>query len=46
MKNGAGIIQIGDFKAPIKHDSLAREKGEFTISFASGECAVRNVLVK
>ena len=38
-------IQIGDYVASLRHGSLARDKGEFTISFASGECAVRKVSV-
>lgn len=38
----ANII-YGDYKATLKHESIGRKKGEFTISFASGEIAVRNV---
>jgi hypothetical protein len=39
-------VTIGKFSETLKHASIAREKGEFTISFASGECAVRNVNIK
>lgn len=45
-KGNTGHIQIGDYKATLKHGSIGRKKGEFTISFASGECAIRNVQVK
>lgn len=45
IKGNQGDITIGDYSAKLKHGSLARKKGEFTISFASGECAVRNVSV-
>ncbi|MCB1122722.1 MAG: hypothetical protein KJT03_14310 [Verrucomicrobiae bacterium] len=46
INGDTGVIQIGDYKATLKHGSLARRKGEFTISFAFGSCAVRNVSVK
>jgi hypothetical protein len=36
-------ITYGDYKATLNHESIGRKKGEFTISFASGEIAVRNV---
>lgn len=36
-------IMYGDYKATLKHEAIARKKGEFTISFASGEIGVRNV---
>jgi hypothetical protein len=42
-KGDTGQIQIGDYTATLHHGSIGRKKGEFTISFASGECAVRNV---
>lgn len=45
IKGDKGEITIGDYSAKLKHGSLARKKGEFTISFASGECAIRNVSV-
>ena len=45
-KGNTGHIQIGDYKATLNHGSIGRKKGEFTISFASGECAIRNVRVK
>ena len=46
IKGDKADIQIGDYSASLQHGSLARDKGEFTISFASGECAVRKVSVK
>ena len=39
-------IQIGDYKADLKHGSIGRKKGEFTFSFAFGSCAIRGVSVK
>ena len=36
-------ITYGKFKKTFTHESIGRKKGEFTISFASGEIAVRNV---
>jgi hypothetical protein len=45
-KGNTGHIQIGDYKAELNHGSIGRRKGEFTISFASGQCAIRNVMVK
>ena len=39
-------IQIGDYKADLKHGSIGRKKGEFTFSFAFGFCAIRGVSVK
>jgi hypothetical protein len=36
-------ITYGDYKVTLKHEAIGRKKGEFTISFASGELAVRNV---
>lgn len=36
-------ITYGDYKATLKHVAIGRKKGEFTISFASSEIAVRNV---
>ncbi len=39
-------LQIGKFSETLQHASIAREKGEFTISFASGECAIRKVSIK
>ena len=39
-------VTIGKYSETLKHASIAREKDEFTISFASGECAVRKVSIK
>lgn len=39
-------VMIGKYSETLKHASIARDKGEFTISFASGECAVRKVSIK
>lgn len=39
-------VTIGKYSETLQHASIAREKGEFTISFASGECAVRKVSIK
>lgn len=39
-------VTIGKYSETMKHASIAREKGEFTISFASGECAVRKLCIK
>jgi hypothetical protein len=36
-------ITFGDYNAALKHEAVGRKKGEFTISFASGQIAVRNV---
>ena len=38
-------ITLGDYTAKLNHPSIGRKKGEFTISFASGECAIRGVSV-
>jgi hypothetical protein len=43
FKGDAAEVTYGDYKATLKHESIGRKKGEFTISFASGEIAVRNV---
>jgi hypothetical protein len=40
-----GEITLGDYTAKLKHHSLGRKKGEFTISFAGGTCAVSKVSV-
>lgn len=45
MADGKGHLKIGDYEAELDHGSLARVKQEFTISFASGSCAVRGVKV-
>lgn len=34
---------FGDYHAKLEHESIGRKKGEFTISFASGDIAVRDV---
>ena len=36
-------ITYSDYTGVLKHEAIGRKKGEFTISFASGEFAVRNV---
>lgn len=46
MTEGGGRLQLGDYTANLDHESLARLKQEFTISFASGSCAVREVSVQ
>lgn len=38
-------VKIGDYSARLRHPSIGRRKGEFTISFALGECAFRKVWV-
>lgn len=43
FRGNTADITYGDYKATLKHESIGRKKGEFTISFASGEIAVRNV---
>ena len=45
MKAGKGTLSVGDYAIDLEHGSLARLKKEFTISFASGSCAVRGVNV-
>lgn len=39
-------VVFGDYKTTLNHKSIGRKKGEFTISFAEGELAVRNVRLK
>lgn len=46
MAGGKGALSIGDYGIDLDHESLARLKQEFTISFASGSCAVRGVSVR
>lgn len=46
IQGDEGTIQLANYSAKLKHGSLARKKGEFTISFASGECAIRQVSIK
>ncbi|MFK8111393.1 MAG: hypothetical protein AB8B91_04305 [Rubripirellula sp.] len=43
IKDDKADLLIGDRVLKLQHASLARTKGEFTISFASGELAVRDV---
>ncbi|TWU06357.1 hypothetical protein [Stieleria varia] len=45
IKGDEADVMIGNYKTKIKHPSIAREKGEFTISFASGKFAVRDFRV-
>ena len=46
MTEGGGRLQLGDYTADLDHESLARLKQEFTISFAAGSCTVRGVSVQ
>lgn len=46
MNEGRARLQIGDYMADLDHESLTRLKQEFTISFASGSCAVRGVRIQ
>jgi len=46
FKGNTAQIAYGDYKTTLTHESIGRKKGEFTISFASGEIAVRNVQLK
>lgn len=43
FKGKTADVTYGDYNARLKHESIGRRKGEFTISFASGELSVRNV---
>ncbi len=45
LEGNRAVVSIGDYTETLEHASIARPKGEFTISFASGELAVRNVKV-
>ncbi len=45
IKGGKGEIRIGDFEGRFEHACFSRKKGEFTISFAFGDLAVRKVRV-
>ncbi|MGB0578681.1 MAG: hypothetical protein ACPGVU_03165 [Limisphaerales bacterium] len=45
FKGDVAQVKIGDYSARLKHASIGRKKGEFTISFALGECSFRNVSV-
>lgn len=38
-------MRIGDYTAELKHASIGRKKGEFTLSFAGGSLAMRDVRV-
>lgn len=46
MAGGKGALSIGDYAIDLDHESLSRLKQEFTISFASGSCALRGVRVQ
>lgn len=46
FRGNTAEVTYGDYKATLKHQSIGRKKGEFTISFASGSIAVRNVHLK
>lgn len=39
-------VKIGQYEATLTHESIARQKGEFTISFASGELDIKPVTLK
>lgn len=43
FKGDTATITYGDYSEELTHPSIGRKKGEFTISFASGELSVRNV---
>lgn len=45
FKGNEATIKIGDYSTNINEVAAGREKGEFTISFAAGELAVRNVKI-
>jgi hypothetical protein len=43
FRGNTADITYGDYQATLEHEAIGRKKGEFTISFADGEIAVRNV---
>lgn len=43
MTGDQAKVEIGDYSESLQHESIARTKGEMTISFAFGEMAIRNV---
>ncbi|QGJ70177.1 Hypothetical protein PBC10988_18710 [Planctomycetales bacterium 10988] len=43
IEGDRATVTIGDYSEELKHASIGREKGEVTISFASGELGVRGV---
>lgn len=45
VKGDQAKLRIGNYSAELKHPSIARKKGEFTISFASGEFRVRDLKI-
>lgn len=45
IKGQTGELSIGDFKTTLDHAALARDKNSITLSFASGDIAIRNVKV-
>jgi len=45
FKNKRATVSIGEFSTQLNHELIAREKGEFTISFASGALALRKVRI-
>ena len=45
IEGDSAHFRMGDYTADLKHPSIARKKGEFTISFASGRFSIRNFRV-
>lgn len=43
FQGNSADVTYGDYHSKLKHECIGRKKGEFTISFASGEISVRNV---
>lgn len=42
VKGNSGTLKIGDFTHTLEHASLARDKKEVTLSFATGDLSMRN----
>ena len=45
VRQDVAEVSIGDFKKTVTHAAIKREKNNFTCSFASGACSVRNVRI-
>lgn len=45
FKNKKATVSIGGYSTRLNHELIARKKSEFTISFASGELALRHVRI-
>lgn len=43
IKGDTGTLSIGEFETPLDHAALSRDKNSITLSFASGDIALRNV---